>query len=97
LYNLALGELKLMPDEFWKLTNGELMAKIRGFVVRRDLRSSDHRNLFTLMANINREKGKTAKQPKEAWPLDIDYQDSMDHGTRLELYRKILQHGKAKT
>jgi hypothetical protein len=89
---MALGELQLMPDEFWRLTNGELMAKIRGFVVLRDLASANHRNLYTLMANLHREERTAAKKPSELWPLDIDSQGmSMDE--KQELYSKVANNG----
>ena len=86
---MALGELHIKPDDFWKLTNGELSAIIRGFVVRRDLESSNHRNLFTLMANINRKKNSAAKEPKDLWPLDIDFLDTVSMDERLEYYKNI--------
>jgi len=94
LYNLALGELGLGVDEFWRLTSGELSAKIRGFVVLRDLASANHRNLFTLMANINRKKGVAAEKPKDLWPLDIDCVETMDMDDRLEFYKKIGKNKK---
>lgn len=93
---MALGELQLKPGEFWKLTNGELMAMIRGFVVRRDIESANHRNVFTLLANINRRKGTSAKQPKDLWPLNID-SDSNDNRSldeKLEWYKKIGENRK---
>jgi hypothetical protein len=96
---MALGELQIKPDDFWKLTNGELSAIIRGFVVRRDLESANHRNLFTLTANLNRNKGAAAKEPKDLWPLDIDYLDAVSLDERLEYYKnigKIRDNGKAK-
>lgn len=78
-----------MPEDFWAMTSGELGAKIRGYVVRRDLESANHRNLFTLMANIHRRKNAAAKEPKDLWPLDIDFSESMSMDDRLELYKKI--------
>ena len=90
---MALGELELKPDEFWTLTNGELMAMIRGFVVRRDLRSADHRNLFTLMLNLNRGKNTAAKKPKDVWALDIDYEETMSIEEKQKLFSKIANNG----
>lgn len=89
---MALGELQLNPDEFWRLTNGELMAKIRGFVVLRDLASVNHRNLYTLMANLHRDKGTGAKKPSEVWPLDIDSQ-GMSMKDKQELFSKVANNG----
>ena len=94
---MALGELQLKPNEFWTLTNGEIMAMIRGFVVHRDLESANNRNLFTLMCNVHREKGAPAKKPHEAWPLDIDSELIMDIDERLELYEKITANSKFNT
>lgn len=94
MYNLALGELNLSPDDFWRLTSGELSAKMRGFVVRRDLESSNHRNLFTLMANIHRKKNSAPKEPKDIWPLDIDYSAAMNMDDRLEFYKQIGKNRK---
>jgi hypothetical protein len=91
---MALGELQINPDDFWKLTNGELSAIIRGFVVRRDSDSSNHRNLFTLMRNRYRKKGSAAKEPKDIWPLDIDYVETMSMGDRLEFYKRIGKNKK---
>ena len=88
---MALGELGLMPNEFWTLTNGELSAKFRGFSVNRDLRSSDHRNVFGLLHNVNAAK-KDQKKPYDLWPLDIDEIDRMDIDERLELYGKIIKN-----
>jgi len=89
---MALGELQLMPDDFWRLTDGELMAKIRGFVVLRDLDSANHRNLYTLMVNVHREKGTGAKKPSEVWPLDIDEQ-GMSMKDKQELFSKVANNG----
>jgi hypothetical protein len=90
---MALGELQLLPETFWTLTNGELMAMIRGFVVRRDLNSANHRNLYALMHNINRGKGTSAKTPQELWKLDIDYTNVMDIDEKLKLFEKIANNG----
>ena len=84
-----------MPDEFWTLTGGELSAKIRGFIVRRDIESSNHRNTFALLRNINRRKGEGAKSPQELWPLDIDYNDAIDIEERLDWYKKVGKNIKA--
>lgn len=92
---MALGELQLKPEEFWCLTNGELSAMIRGYVVSRDIESSNHRPLFTLMSNLHRRKGASPKQPKDIWPLDIDYDNEMTMDDRLELYKKIGNGTKA--
>jgi hypothetical protein len=93
---MALGELQLKPSEFWELTGGELMAMIRGFIVRRDLRSADHRNLFTLFLNANRRKNSASKKPEDVWPLDIDHKEqlfeSMDD--RLKFYKNIGKNRK---
>jgi hypothetical protein len=91
---MALGELQLKPNEFWTLTNGEIMAMIRGFVVRRDLESANHRNLYTLTLNMNRKKNSSAKKPHEVWELDIDSGVVMDFDERLELYKKIAANSK---
>ena len=90
---MALGELELKPNEFWILTNGELMAMIRGFIVRRDLRSADHRNLFTLMLNLNRGKNAAAKKPQDVWALDIDYEETMSMEAKQKLFSKIANNG----
>jgi len=94
LYNLALGELGLMPDEFWKLTSAELNAKMRGYVIARDMESANHRNLFTLMANLHRKKNAAAKEPKDLWPLDIDFVDAPSMDERLAFYKNIGKIGK---
>jgi len=93
---MSLGELQIIPNDFWMLTNGELSAIIRGFVVKRDLESANHRNLYALMANINRKKNSAAKEPKDLWPLDIDVTDSMGMDDRLEFYKNVGKNGKAK-
>ena len=93
---MAIGEIGLSPDEFWKLTSGELSAKIRGLIINRNLESSNHRNLFTLTANLNRKKGAAAKEPKDIWYLDIDHDDVMDMDSRLNFYKNIGKHGKTK-
>jgi len=91
---MALGELQLKPDEFWTMTTGELMAVLRGFVMRRDMESANHRNLFTLMANLHRKKGSAAKEPKDLWPLDIDIIDPISMDERLRIYKNIGKIGK---
>ena len=90
---MALGELQLKPNEFWTLTNGELMAMVRGFVVRKDIESANHRNLFTLMYNLNRAKNSSAKKPNELWPLDIDNEGGMSMKEKQELFSKIAKNG----
>jgi hypothetical protein len=91
---MAIGELQIDPEKFWRLTNGELSGIIRGFAVRRDLVSSDHRNIVTLTANLNRKRGHAAKEPKDVWPLDIDYIDVVSIEDRLEYYKNIGKIGK---
>jgi hypothetical protein len=91
---MALGELQLKPEEFWKLTNGELMAMVRGFIVHRDLESANHRNIYTLLANVNRRKNSAAKEPKDLWPLDIDHKETMSMDERLEFYKNIGKNRK---
>jgi hypothetical protein len=91
---MALGELQLKPDEFWTMTTGELMAVLRGFIMRRDIDSANHRNLFTLMANLHRKKGAPAKEPKDLWPLDIDIVDPISMDERLKFYKNIGKIGK---
>ena len=93
---MALGEIQLKPDEFWVLTNGELMAMIRGYVVRRDLDSSNHRSLFTLMRNVHKGKGESTIKPQDAWPLDIDVEFTMGIDERIEFYKKIAKNSKFK-
>ncbi len=90
---MALGELQLKPGEFWTLTNGELMAMVRGFVVRRDIESANHRNLFTLMRNLNREKNSAIKTASELWPLSIDNEGGMSMEEKQELFSKIAKNG----
>ncbi len=90
---MALGELQLKPDEFWTLTNGELMAMVRGFVVRKDYESANHRNLYTLMHNLNRAKNSSAKKPNELWPLDIDNEGGMSMEDKQKLFSKIAKNG----
>jgi len=89
MYNFGIGELGLMPDEFFALTSAEFSAKIRGYVINRDLDSANHRNLFTLTANLNRKKGASAKSPEELWGLAIDEENKVSIDERLEFYKKI--------
>lgn len=92
---MALGELQLKPDEFWRLTSGELMAIIRGFVVRRDMESANHRNLYTVFCNANRVRNTAAKKAKDLWPLDIDYDSDkeMSMEEKQKLFSKIANNG----
>lgn len=71
------------------MTSGELMAILRGFVVRRDMEAANHRNLYTLMFNINRGRGTSPKKPRELWELDIDSDNDIDIDERLEIYKRI--------
>lgn len=90
---MALGELQLKPNEFWTLTNGELVAMVRGFVVLRDIESANHRNLFALMHNINRGQNDSAKTASELWPLSIDTNDKMSMKDKQKLFSKVANNG----
>lgn len=90
---MAIGELQIKPDEFWRLTNGELMAILGGYVIRRDKESANHRNLYTLFWNANKDKNTALKMPKDLWPLDIDYDGSeMSAEEKQILFSKIANN-----
>ena len=90
---MGLGELGLMPDEFWSMTSAELTAKIRGYVILRDTEASNIRNLYTLLLNVNRQRNSSPKKPQEVWPLDIDDElNAMSIDDRLEWYKKVGKH-----
>ena len=81
--------MQISPDEFWKLTDGELSAKLYGYNVLKDLRSADFRNLYTLNLNLNRGKNQPPQAPEKVWPLYTIDKAGMDIEQRLELYGKI--------
>ncbi len=90
---MAIGELQVKPDEFWRLTNGELMAILRGYVIRGNKESANHRNLYTLFWNANKSKDTSTKLPKDLWPLDIDYDGSeMSMEEKQKLFSKIANN-----
>jgi hypothetical protein len=91
---MAIGELQLSPEEFWKLTDGELSAKVYGHLVNRDLRSADFRNLFTLSINQNRKKNAPAKNPQDVWRLNMIDGAAIDIDERLDMYKKFGKNWK---
>ena len=101
---MALGELNVKPVEFWTLTSGELFALIRGYVIRNDIESSNHRRLLTLTYNVNRGRN-PAKTEQEIWKLALDMESKKPMGIkkRTNIYAKIIQNeiirplGKIKT
>ena len=62
----------MSDKEYFEGTRGYISAKVYGYHINNSLRSSDVRNLFTLMWNQNRGKGKPQKKADQLWPLTID-------------------------
>lgn len=86
--------MQISPDEFWKLTDGELSAKLHGYNVLRELRSADFRNLYTLNLNLNRGKNQPAQAPEKVWPLSLIDKAVMDIEERLKAYGRMEKNWK---
>ena len=70
----ALGELRLLPDQFWRLTPYEFDAMRRGHD-RRTVHAWQHtRWIGALLVNINRGENDPAVSPEELLPLPGDEQ-----------------------
>lgn len=71
MYFFCIGEIGLSPAEYWKLTEGETVAKINGYFLQLARRSADFRALYSLTYNINAKKGQS-KRPEQLWRLVTD-------------------------
>lgn len=69
-----------MPADFWTLTEGETVAKVRGFYFTQAYESDNFRSLYTLLHNINVKKG-AQKTKEQLWKLITDMRESkiFDH------------------
>lgn len=71
MYFFCIGEIGINPDVFWSLTEGETIAKINGYHLRKAKQSADFRALYSLTYNINAKRG-DRKKPEQLWHLIID-------------------------
>jgi hypothetical protein len=91
MYFFCIGEIGLSPAEFWKLTEGETIAKITGHHFRNARRSADFRALYSLTYNMNAKRGQQ-KKPHQLWNLIIDEHTSgreLTHDEIVERNKKI--------
>ena len=92
---MLIGEVGISPDEFWKLTEGETIAKVRGYYFRKDYETDNFRSLYTLTHNLNVKKGHQ-KTKTQLWPLMIDQREikTLTHEQIVERNRRIREAGK---
>ena len=65
----------MSKNDYFSLTPAETKAKVRGYVVNRDIMSSNFRALYYLSFN---QWAKTPMSAQELWPLSIDAETSPD-------------------
>lgn len=80
-----IGEVGISKDEYFRLTQAETAAMVRGYVHNNDRRSADLRALFTLQYNMNVTEGHR-KTPQQLWPLSID--EKQDNLTVDEMFAR---------
>lgn len=72
MLDFALGELGLLPDDFWNLTWGDYIRIRDGFFKRNEINWLHTRYLASIMVNINRDKKKRPVLPSDLVPLKLD-------------------------
>lgn len=92
LYYVLVGEIGLSPAEFWRLTEGETAAKLRGWHFAKAYEADNFRALYTLTYNVNAKKGHQ-KQKEQLWKLIIDTKEGpeLSHEEIVERNRKIRE------
>lgn len=90
LYYFCIGEIGMSPNEFWRLTEGETQAKIRGWHYQRAYDADNFRSLYTLLYNINVKKGHQ-RTKEQIWGLIIDRKDrpELTHDEIVERNQRI--------
>ena len=69
IYAYCIGQCRIKPSEYWKLTEAETMAIIAGHQRLESYDAEKFRNIFAAMIRYMGEKGNV----KSFWPLPTDY------------------------
>jgi hypothetical protein len=83
--DFALGELDLMPRDFWEMRPVDFKSKAAGFYRRQDYQSRQTREIIAVIMNANRDP---QKQPQpftgeQIWPLSIDRKKKVEKENKL--------------
>ena len=68
----ALGEVGLLPDEFWSMTWGEVETACRGYEIRMARLRELDRFIASILYNANKKEGARGLSPEDIMPLITD-------------------------
>ena len=89
--DLALGEVGLSKEEFYRSTWGDLWRKIYGYWIRQDREWDRTRTVVAAIVNKNRPKTRPYKKPERILPLAIDKMRLSKYEWDEEKYAKFDQ------